>query len=450
MKQSTMQSKTKGGKIPFQVSTKHGLWSTRSSLLLLLFAILVFSSCEEKEEMDKKKPTQNFTVTIENVFEPKMYYATGLTEGIAPGGMFTFSFDAGKGHYLSFATMLAQSNDLFYGFADMGLPLYNMHGMPVTGDVTQQMYLWDAGTEVNEEPGVGPNQAPRQNAPNTGLEENGNVIKIMDAMDGFMYPSVMDMIKVTLEHDGGTMFTVTIKNMSDMATLPSPFAPGVWAVHGSGVMLYTEGMPASNGLEHMAEDGNNMVLGDYLMMNTGLVSPFAPGVYAIYQGLNPVFKDNKEASDALEALAEDGDPSLFNFDDMGNVEYWAAFTTPTTGSAPAPLFPAESYEFSFTASQGDVLSFATMLVQSNDLFIAPEGISLFMNGEPISGDVTMYLKLWDAKTELNEAPGAGMNQAPRQAGPDTGTDETGNVEIVNDRFTYPNVMDMIKVTITLN
>ena len=28
--------------------------------------------------------------------------------------------------------------------------------------------LWDAGTEKNEVPGVGPNQAPRQAAPNTG------------------------------------------------------------------------------------------------------------------------------------------------------------------------------------------------------------------------------------------------------------------------------------------
>lgn len=432
-------------------SKQNKVMRTKSMLLsMLAVGLLVLSSCETKDDVNNAKPMQDFTLTIENVFTPKSFFSAGTTDGIGPGAMISFSFDAGKGHYLSLATMLAQSNDLYFGFKDMGLALYNMDGMPTTGDVTSMVYLWDAGTEVNEEPGVGMYQAPRQTGPNMGMDENGNVKKLMDVMGGFTYPAVTDLIKVMIAHDGGTMFTVTIKNMSDMLALKGPFAPGVWVVHTTDMMLYTEGQPSSEGLERLAEDGNNTDLGDALMMNAGLVSPFAPGVYAIYNGLNPIFKDNKQSSDALEALAEDGNPGMFAFDDIGNVDSWGVFTTPVTGSGPAPLFPGEKYEVMFTASQGDVLSFATMLVQSNDLFAAPEGISLFTNGNPMSGDITMYLKLWDAMTEKNEAPGAGMYQAPRQSGANMGMDETGNVSLVNDMYTYPDVMDMLKVTLTLN
>jgi hypothetical protein len=42
------------------------------------------------------------------------------------------------------------------------------------------MVLLDDGTEVDEEPGIGPNQGPRQKAPNTGAEENGVVQKVND------------------------------------------------------------------------------------------------------------------------------------------------------------------------------------------------------------------------------------------------------------------------------
>lgn len=452
MKQSTENKKVKN--VPNMETVSRHLYRSKKGIISTLLSVcmvsLVLISCEQKDAMENAKPIQNFTLTIENVFTPKMFFNAGETEGIPPGDMYTFSFDAGQGHYLSFETMLGQSNDLFFGFDDTGLELYDMNGMPVTGDVTDKVYLWDAGTEVNEQPGVGPNQAPRQSNPDTGVDENGNVMKIMDVMDGFSYPDVKDMIQVVLTHDYGTTFTVMIKNLSDMASLMSPYAPGVWAVHGSGAMLYTEGMPASEGLERAAEDGNNMILGEYAMMNAGFVSPFAPGVYAIYQGLNPIFKDGKEASAALEMAAEDGDPSMFNFDAIANVESWGIFNTPMSGSDPAPIFPGEKYEITFTASQGDVLSFESMLGQTNDLFIAPEGISLYMNGQPLSGDITEHIKLWDAKTELNEYPGAGPTQAPRQSEPNTGVDEEGNVELVNDKFTYPDVKDMIKVTLSLN
>ena len=91
-----------------------------------------------------------------------------------------------------------------------------------------------------------------------------------------------------------------------------------------------------------------------------------------------------------------------------------------------------------------------MFIQSNDLFysFAASGIELFSNGSAISGDVTSSLQLWDAGTEVNEYPGVGMNQAPRQAAANTGMDENGNVMLVNDNFTYPMTSAGIRVTIT--
>ena len=78
--------------------------------------------------------------------------------------------------------------------------------------------------------------------------------------------------------------------------------------------------------------------------------------------------------------------------------------------------PGKAYAFEITASPGDSLSFATMVAESNDLFFATAngGIALFEGNQPISGDVTRYVALWDAGTEQNEPLGEGINQAPRQ------------------------------------
>jgi hypothetical protein len=130
------------------------------------------------------------------------------------------------------------------------------------------------------------------------------------------------------------------------------------------------------------------------------------------------------------------------------------FNTPDGAMEPGPALPGQSYSFAFTATEGEVLSFATMLVQSNDLFLAPEasGIALFDDmGSPIEGDITGQILLWDAGTEVNEEPGTGENQAPRQAGPDTGDDEMGVVTAdIMDGFNYPSVQDIVRVTIRVH
>ena len=98
---------------------------------------------------------------------------------IGPGGSYEFEFTAKPGMKLSLITMFGQSNDWFYAPMPGGIKLFE-NNKPISGDITSKFILWDAGTEKDEEPGVGANQAPRQKAPNTGEAKNGKVHKVKD------------------------------------------------------------------------------------------------------------------------------------------------------------------------------------------------------------------------------------------------------------------------------
>jgi hypothetical protein len=131
-------------------------------------------------------------------FEPLLEYAKALP-GVRQAGMFipgqTFEVMARPGERLVFSTMFVQSNDLFFAPDPAGLPLFDASRRPLAGDRTADVRLWDAGTEINEQPGAGPNQAPRQSAPDTGPAENGTA-RTVD--DGFTYPPVDQVINVTI------------------------------------------------------------------------------------------------------------------------------------------------------------------------------------------------------------------------------------------------------------
>jgi hypothetical protein len=115
-----------------------------------------------------------------------------------PGKAFEFTFTAEPGQKLTFATMFGQSNDLFLAPGDRGIKLFDSKGDVMSGDITSLIYLWDAGTEVNQEPGLGPDQAPRQAAPNTGASERKPVQLVKDVQDGFTYPKVSEVLRVTI------------------------------------------------------------------------------------------------------------------------------------------------------------------------------------------------------------------------------------------------------------
>lgn len=93
---------------------------------------------------------------------------------IGPGAAYEFSVSAAPKMKLTLVTMFGQSNDYFYA-TEKPVELFDEAGEPLSGDITARFALYDAGTEVNQEAGVGSDQAPRQKAPNTGAAENGVV-----------------------------------------------------------------------------------------------------------------------------------------------------------------------------------------------------------------------------------------------------------------------------------
>lgn len=88
------------------------------------------------------------------------------TDPIGPGTSRAFEIEASPAERLSFAVMFVQSNDTMLATPTEGIAL-DGSAMAID-DVTAQVILWDAGTEENEPPGVGPNQAPRQATPGRG------------------------------------------------------------------------------------------------------------------------------------------------------------------------------------------------------------------------------------------------------------------------------------------
>lgn len=331
---------------------------------------------------------------------------------LLPGHSFAFAVNATAPAptRLSLAFMFVQSNDWFIGTGPDGIDLQNPYGGPrATADVTDQLYLWDAGTEADEPVGQGVHQAPRQAGPNTGPADPDNqVSRVGD-------PQVSDLVKVTIARDLPTVFDVTLRNISGDSRYPTPFAPGVFAAHTDPDIFYMEGHPRLfvegqrhllNGLEALAEDGD-------------------PRQVHAYIGTSGFMADTiREASGRL-----------------------GLFHTPAGAESSRPLQPGETYTFTVTARRDTPhLSFALMFMQSNDWFIAPQsqGINLFPAvGSPLSGTIPVFL--YDAGTEEDEPLGQGMHQAPRQVGPNTGpADDDHTVR----RVAGMDASELLEVTVT--
>lgn len=87
----------------------------KKSLLAILAIGFFVTSCSN-DDNNPVISTKDFTVTIENVFQHKTFQNNGVFDAIPPGGSQSFSFNAGKGSYLSLSTMFVKSNDLFMDF----------------------------------------------------------------------------------------------------------------------------------------------------------------------------------------------------------------------------------------------------------------------------------------------------------------------------------------------
>ena len=488
----------------------------------------------QMDVMVSRTPT-TFEVTIENVGSPAPVTKSGAftpadvvnpsdpnAPPLQPGEAFEFSFTAGPnevpgtGMVMSFATMFIQSNDLYYAFEPGGVPLYDDNGTPdnerddtpigmdAPADLTSEVGLYDAGTEEDQEPGNGSNQAPRQSSLDQGPDGEGTVVEVTDSdgdgrleNDGFEYPAVADGVELTVRSQedaetGSIRFTVRIENVSDETNTtvngaPLLISPGSFAAHFDQVPTpsgpedvtypgHAPGNPASGGIEAIAEDGRpaGAVSGDdstpagnhveTLEGLTGVTVPLSPGAYATHTDAVQAFATGESASAGIEGVAEDGMPGALGSEleasENDDIRDAGVFNTPDGAGEAGPLAPGNSYSFEVDAQPGERLSFATMYIQSNDLFygVQPEGLPLFSNDAPLNGAVTEQVVLYDAGTEGDEEPGTGLNQAPRQSGTDTGPAGEGSiVEVTNadndrflddDGFGYEETANVIRVTIT--
>lgn len=191
-----------------------------------------------------------------------------------------------------------------------------------------------------------------------------------------------------------------------------------------------------------------------LQVVQGSPTPIAPVAWAVHTGPNPFLQGEMgEKLPGLEALAEDGDPSQINetLGSLMQVKSHGVANTPKGMGSPGPATPGESYTFSLEAAAGDKLSFATMYVQSNDLFFSSTEEGLSLGGDMgVTGNITRRVSLYDAGTEINQEPGRGSSQAPRQPGPDSGMREEKPVMMVDPgmaEFSYPSVDQVLRVTV---
>jgi hypothetical protein len=199
----------------------------------------------------------------------------------------------------------------------------------------------------------------------------------------------------------------------------------------------------------------NISSADGQTASDGTKWPFAlsPGLFVLNAKNGFLFKEGKPAANGLEAQAEDGNPAelvkaLENMHHSSSLH--GVFNTPVGAMGPGPIGPAGAYEFTFNATPGLKLFMIQMFGQSNDLFYANDvGVALFdSKGKPVGGDITSKLILWDAGTEMNQEPGVGPDQAPRQKAANTGAAENGRVNRAKDSAFYMKTAELFRVTVT--
>lgn len=319
----------------------------------------------------------------------------------------TLDLDPSANQYMNFAAMLLPSNDAFLGNADP-VRVFDDNG-DFLGPISFVVYgsmVYDAGTEANTESDAaffnqsGPNTGDTTTDPialhpgfNGSLgNPNGSPVVFLGGTSGpgiFFDATAADftapgyqIARVTVA-PAAQQYRVSVKNLRPEG---GTFLTPTWVgFHDGSFDVYDRGAPASAGLESIAEDG---------AVDT-LNSEFAA---AVTDGVQSV---------ALDPPGFAGAPVI----DAGGF----------TGEAVVSLDPgANRY-----------LSYASMVIPSNDAFIAngnPLAHAVFdADGNFLAPRFTVSNQgVLDAGTEVNtETEAAFLNQTA----PNTGDDENGVVEL---------------------
>ena len=428
---------------------------SKKNLWPAAFLPLVFSACR-KEGHPGGGGTQIGTLTIENVLhsqplvESGTFKGTGTPPVILPGQSVTIDFSAAKGEALSFATMYGWSNDLFFAPANPGIMAYNADGIPVEGDVSSQIKLWDNGTRINQQPGA--------NVSHPGTADNRNITEVagQDAQ-GNLYLPASQLVKATMKYNGNSMFTLTLQNISGGTANETPLSPGVWSVSyiagGQLLMpdpLYAKDQPTANGLTNIAEAGDNSKLWAYVQGITGIFTPLSPVLVVVYNGIdNPIFKlGENDRGQGLKYLAQRGAPDSLAAYLKGRKGIKAVYTLAAANTRVLlPVIngqPGGKVSQDISLASGDQLAIATMYGFSNDWFFATSvrGTDLIHNS-----DISSTVHLYNDGTAIDQFPGAGVTQFNLAGTPLVENAPISLVPNPNAFTTLPSISNIIKITV---
>lgn len=342
---------------------------------------------------------------------------TARAEADKAGPGESYSFDVSTSMqqaFLSFAIGLNECNDAFVALPPEGIQLLDDEGRlrdatEVASEINRRLVVWDAGSERNEPPGIGPTQVARQTTTNRGVADAvAEVRRYRDSVNDLEGPRVGGIVNLTIEGDFTGEFTVTLENTSDSSNYPTRLSPLVWMLHDGSTKIFADGSPATPQLEMLAEDGN---------------------------------------TDGLKG----------ELNAMQNVT--AEIVRSPDGAAGLGIGPGQRYVWTITPSLTQrAFNFASMIESSNDTFLAlgPNGINLLDGGgqprsnNDIAADIAASLAAWDAGTEGNQAGGAGPDQGSNQLSSGRGPSEGDGLvrKYGNEIWSYPSISNLVTVTVT--
>lgn len=218
-----------------------------------LVAITVFASCSDDDDNVSVVP-----VELDALLNVVSYNAPqNLSDDRSnperlsldsPGEFFEIDFVAPEGSALNFVSMSSISNDWLFAPSAAGISIFDDAGNPILGDITDQVLLWDAGTEEeNVDTRGGANPELRED------DDNPNV-RIQDA-DVSAYIAV----ELTDYNVTTSTFTMVITNLRGEFAVEDPIrvSPGVLVLQGQSAPFFAEGeVDRGEGLQLLAERGN--------------------------------------------------------------------------------------------------------------------------------------------------------------------------------------------------
>ena len=408
---------------------------------------------------DTAVQTTTFNVTIWNVTNYLNVHTFTTPVGATDpgplgvnGAQYQVSFQAVPGTKFTPVTMMGNSNDWFLAPTDLaGIDLFP-GGTALDGvDIANQLSLYDLGTEADNDPATFPPAGV-----DVGPADPNEMLRLVPGRGtGEIYmTAVLDYAGGDGSSAGTFTLTITAINAPDGGVAPGSnngfvITPGIVVLHALPEPLFALGEADRGlGLERIAEDGMPGELfswftetgsdGSPLRLASSL-SVFSPGlVYAFNTDSDPFFTQGEATNpeSGLEQLAEDGM-------NAPAVDYIASLGLPVVASNETMnIGPGGSLNFTIEVprDQNYKLGIGTMLVQTNDWYLAYNnvGYSLFdEDGNPAIGDdITDRMYLYDAGTEVDQAVGFGLDQAPRQSGPNTGAEDdntlTRRVSAIDD------------------